>query len=37
MSYKERTILMAKIDYDNLTKQIEEYLVGFENIKSIKH
>ena len=37
MSYKERTIIMAKIDYDNLTKQIVEYVGGVENIKTITH
>ena len=28
---------MAKIDYDNLTKQIVEYVGGVENIKTITH
>lgn len=28
---------MAKIDYDNLTKQIVEYIGGVENIKTITH
>ena len=28
---------MAKIDYDNLTKQIVEYVGGVENIETITH
>lgn len=28
---------MAKIDYNNLTKQIVEYVGGVENIKTITH
>ena len=28
---------MAKIDYDNLTKQIVEYVGGVENIKTAVH